>query len=189
MRFIEDMEIKGQEMNMTGEEYYVSISQSIFSFNILGIETDKLKGVESWFNEMKEGRFIRPREKKARIISAYVSDELGLSIGDNITVPLGGINEYDDAYGKRVDTRENYTLQIVGIINSNYQDSAVVDLNFLIEALKKNAGEMSSILPLYNRLFIKTSSENLIEEATNRIQSDYPDAAIIIRGKVLQKSR
>jgi len=184
VRFIEDMEKKGREMNLTGEEYYISISHSIFSFNVLGIETEKLEKVESWFNDMRNGRFLRPGEKNTIIISAYVSDELGLSIGDNITIPLGGINEYNDAAGKRVDTRENYTLQIVGIISSNYQDGAIVDLNFLMEALKKNTGEMPNVLPIYNRLFIKISSENLVKEVISSIKSDYPDTAIIIRGKV-----
>lgn len=61
---------------MTGEEYHTSISQSTFSSNTLGIEIDRPVDIESWFNDMKDGRFIRHGEKDTIVVSAYLWAEL-----------------------------------------------------------------------------------------------------------------
>lgn len=182
--FIESMEASGETMNITGLEYYLSIQEGRFGFNILGIETDKLKGVDSWFNNVKDGRFLDPGENGAIVISSLVSEELGLSIGDVINVPIGGIKEFDETAGTTVDTRTLYTFTVVGLIDGGIEEDAVVDYDFLLEALRKDAGEMSSVLPLYNRLVVKANSQDKVDMIKDLIKTDYPDSAILIRGKM-----
>ncbi len=184
IQFMENMEIEGSKVNMSGLEYYLSISQTRFPFDILGIETEKLRGVDSWFNKVKDGRPLEPNEKNAILISSHIAEDVGLSVGDVISVPLGGINEYSEAAGTRVDTRTSYNLTVVGIIYGGTDEDAVVDLGFLMDALTKGAGELSDVLPLYSRFFLKTKSQEIGEKVKDMIELEYPDAAILIRGKM-----
>lgn len=177
-RYIEKLESRGAELNMTGEEYLLSRLRIIRDFKILGVETSGIEGWESWYNQMVEGRFLKPGEEDVIIVSTTVLEEAGLELGDTLIVPLGGIREFIGDLSHRVDSRRNCTFQIIGVISSSSQAHAVIDLNHLMDTLKAGAVNRSSLLPLYNRLYVRAESPDQVLNVSQTIREIYPEAQL-----------
>lgn len=165
---LELIEQRAAELNITVLELLMmKAHQGSWAINILGVETNKTVGMVSYFNNVVEGRFLKPTEENGIVITTDVVEYTGLKVGDEVTFQIG---------------KGNYTYQIVGVIGPHFTLHMVADLSHLESIIKHELGNNSSILPLYTVLFVKAASPVYVTDIAERIQSLYPNAWVEYAG-------
>jgi len=156
------------EMNVTVQQLLLnSARRTSWAINILGIETDKIAGMVSYFNNLVEGRFLRPKEENTIVVTTDVVEYTGLKVGDTVTFQIG---------------KGNFTYRIVGVIGPHHNLHMVADLFHLQDIIKHEMGNESSVLPLYTVLFVKAASPADVVGVAQEIERLCPTAGVEYAG-------
>ncbi|RLI13006.1 hypothetical protein DRO33_01875 [Candidatus Bathyarchaeota archaeon] len=159
------MEQEVAKMNMTLDEYFrwVAANRINYSLWVLAVETNKTTDILTYFNNVMKGRFLSPGEENAIVMSSAVLEDTGLEVGDETELVLCG---------------KVYKLRIIGSIPPPMFPISVMDLGFLIRALKEAYGANASALPIYTRFFLKLRSPAYMDQVVSRVMSLLPGAWI-----------
>ncbi|HEW94011.1 hypothetical protein DRN87_04010 [Candidatus Geothermarchaeota archaeon] len=167
-------------------------------FNLLGIETDKLEGVSSYFNDIIDGRFINPGSNETAISVDKV--RFGYVIGKkviacNSSVDLGDTLELlftnDKVLGGEL--YRCYKVELVGFKSPHVFDDMVVDYEFALNIIKTELGEgggrdILDKLPLYTVLFVKVDSPEHVKAVAEEIMEMYPGAGVYFSGQAASEA-